>query len=268
MGRGWGGAGGGGPEGGRARPRGIIGGGGGAPPPRLQSRRVHDPAPDSAPRVPTARRWVVLGIATALTAALDLGTKAWAFHALDARIVTVYEVERTDRPEAPPELWRAPGPPPEDSGFRVRREFPAVAPGDTTVTVIPRCFDLRCSVNTGAVFGILGGRTAWVMLLTCVALGCITWILWKADPRRLGLHVAFGLILGGALGNLWDRATYAGVRDFILWYLGDHSRAWPTFNIADAALCVGIGCIILLEMRQPAGAPTGAGAAAASAAKS
>lgn len=224
-----------------------------------------DPLPGPAPHVPTARRWVVLGLATALTAALDLGTKAWVFDALGAEIVTAYEVVRTGRPDAPVELWRAPGPPPEDAGFRVLGERPVVAPGDRTVTVIPGCFDLRCSVNTGAVFGILGGRTAWVMLLTCVALGCIAWILWKADPRRLGLHVAFGLILGGALGNLWDRARYAGVRDFIHWYLGDPARAWPTFNIADAALCVGIGCIILMEMRQPAGAAAPGNAAAAKA---
>lgn len=188
-----------------------------------------------------------------LGAAVDLGTKAWAFDVLGARIVTAYQ--RTDgthtlvRPADPAEI---------------AAEFPRALDG-RTVTVIPGCFDLRASMNTGAVFGILSGQTVWVMAFTCLALGMISWILFKADPRRLGLHAAFGLICAGAIGNLWDRLHYAGVRDFIRWYAGGTGWEWPTFNVADAALVVGIGVILVLEWRAPkaAAAPAPAGTARA-----
>jgi len=195
-----------------------------------------------------------LFLATALAgAAVDLGTKAWAFDFLGARIVTVYQ-----RPDGTHTLVRPADP------QQIAAEFPRAVDG-RTVTVIPGCFDLRASMNTGAVFGILSGQTAWVMVFTCLALGMIAWILFKADPKRLGLHAAFGLICAGAIGNLWDRLHYAGVRDFIRWYAGGTGWEWPTFNVADAALVVGIGVILVLEWRAPkaAAGPALAGTAGA-----
>jgi len=210
--------------------------------------------PDEPRPSARAARLVLLIVALA-TAAIDLGTKAWAFAALDAKIVSAYELAGQPHPVLHV---------PEDATATVVREFPVVAPGAAEVIVIDGCFNFHASMNTGAVFGILSGRTAWVMVLTCVALGLIGWILWKADPRRVWMHAAFGLILGGALGNLYDRAAYAGVRDFILWYYKTPANAWPTFNIADAALVIGIGLIILMEWRTPteaADAPASAPAA-------
>jgi len=59
------------------------------------------------------------------------------------------------------------------------------------------------------------------------------------------LHVALGLIGGGAIGNLVDRVVFGRVTDFIVWKKGN--AEWPAFNIADAALCIGVG-LMLLDM--------------------
>ncbi|MCI0340094.1 MAG: signal peptidase II [Planctomycetales bacterium] len=123
------------------------------------------------------------------------------------------------------------------------------------VTVIPGLFDLTCSVNTGAVFGLFSGQLGGVIGLTLLALGLIAWILLKAPPRA-GMHAAFGLVFGGALGNLWDRLWFGGVRDFldVHW---ERDFTWPTFNLADAWIVVGIALVLLLEWRAPKPAPPG-----------
>jgi signal peptidase II len=57
------------------------------------------------------------------------------------------------------------------------------------------------------------------------------------------MHVALGLVGGGAIGNLVDRIQYGRVTDFIVWYYRSHE--WPAFNIADAGLVVGVGLMVL-----------------------
>ena len=212
---------------------------------------MSDAAPAPETRLPNPwRARAFLLLAAVLTTVVDLGSKAWAFHALDARVVTGYVVVPTGQPDGEPRLVdRRPGP---ESGLQVVAERPIIARGAEHISLIAGCFDLRPSVNTGAVFGLGSGRTSLVMVFTLVALTVIGWIIWKSDPHRVWLHAGFGLVMGGAAGNLWDRLRYAGVRDFIHWYAGDPiHRAWPTFNIADAALVVGIAVILILELRQP-----------------
>ncbi len=66
-------------------------------------------------------------------------------------------------------------------------------------------------------------------------------------PRRHSpsLPVALGLLAGGALGNLYDRFYFGGVRDFIKCYHGDW--VWPNFNLADSAICTAVGLLLLRE---------------------
>ncbi len=107
--------------------------------------------------------------------------------------------------------------------------------------VIPGYFDFRYSENPDAAFSLLhglpGGRYL-ILIVGIAALGLL--FVWlknaPADARRLG--AILGLIAGGALGNIIDRVTIGRVTDFIFWHVGVH--AWPIFNIADAALVVGI----------------------------
>ncbi len=205
------------------------------------------PPPETPPVTPPAdpkpAGWgrVVWLIAFVIFTAIDLGTKSWAFSGLGADVRTAYV--RTDDPEKLIRLDR----PPE---ALIAQEFPLVVNArETTKVIIDGCFDFQCSINTGAVFGILAGKLWALMGFTVIAIGLIGAILWNADPRRLWLHFAFGLICSGAAGNLYDRIVFSGVRDFILWYYKTHENAWPTFNIADAALVIGIGIIIVAEFK-------------------
>jgi signal peptidase II len=67
----------------------------------------------------------------------------------------------------------------------------------------------------------------------------------RSNPRQWRLHLALGLVGGGAIGNLIDRIQLGKVTDFIVWHVGSHE--WPAFNIADAALVVGV-VLMALDM--------------------
>lgn len=102
-------------------------------------------------------------------------------------------------------------------------------------------------VNHGALFGFLrdyrtlaNGTFAVISLLAAVAIMC--WSFLASTARDGWLCAALGLILGGTLGNLYDRVTFNGVRDFLHWnYLFD----WPVFNIADCCLVCGAGLLLI-----------------------
>jgi signal peptidase II len=124
-----------------------------------------------------------------------------------------------------------------------------------TVKVIPGFFSLTYVRNPGAAFGILAGasgawRTVFFITVSLAALAVIVALVRTAHDR-LPL-VAFALIGGGAVGNLIDRVRFGEVVDFIEWYY--RSYHWPTFNIADSAITVGVGLLaidMLFERRTP-----------------
>lgn len=109
--------------------------------------------------------------------------------------------------------------------------------------------------NRGIAFSLFseGGALSRIALhgviLTAVVL--IAWMVFRHGSRQLTAGLAFGLILGGAIGNLIDRVLYGWVIDFIhLWIrLGDRTWSWPDFNIADSAITVGAALLILSELR-------------------
>jgi len=113
--------------------------------------------------------------------------------------------------------------------------------------VIPGFFRLTHVKNRGAAFGIFADSTApmkieVLILLSVVALVVVLMLLWEQPgARRIGLGLA--LILGGALGNLFDRLARGSVVDFLEFYLrGFH---WPAFNVADSAIVIGAGLLVL-----------------------
>ncbi|MCG5051911.1 MAG: signal peptidase II [Myxococcales bacterium] len=118
--------------------------------------------------------------------------------------------------------------------------------------VVEGFFDLRYSENPGVAFGMFqdlqGGRVI-LTLVAAFALAMVVVYLRRADDRHYRLHAALGLIGGGAIGNLIDRIAYGRVTDFIVWRY--QSFEWPAFNIADAALVVGVGLMILDMIRAP-----------------
>jgi signal peptidase II len=108
--------------------------------------------------------------------------------------------------------------------------------------------------NTGAAFSMLSSAPAlvFVALGVAVSVGILVWL--RRNPRgQAMIAIAFCLILGGALGNVIDRVTRQYVVDFIDFYWG--SWHFAAFNLADSAITVGAGLLILdmiLQSRKPA----------------
>jgi signal peptidase II len=130
-----------------------------------------------------------------------------------------------------------------------------------TFRVIPGFFDIVHSENRGVAFGLFNdGATNWstglLSLFALIAVLVIAALLWNgARLDRLSL-AGLSLILGGAAGNLFDRIVWGHVTDFLEFYIGDYH--WPTFNLADSAIVIGSG-LLLIELlrakRQTANVP-------------
>jgi len=103
--------------------------------------------------------------------------------------------------------------------------------------------------NRGALFGMGQGMRPFFVLFTLLAVAGITWAAATIGRRSLLANVGLALLLGGALGNLYDRIVHAGVRDFIDMYAGRWH--WYTYNVADIAICAGAAAIILYGFLNP-----------------
>jgi signal peptidase II len=110
--------------------------------------------------------------------------------------------------------------------------------------------------NLGVAFSMFNDGSGWqryglsaFAFVVCVLLA--SWLLRLARDEWLS---AFGLalVIGGAIGNLVDRVRLGYVVDFILVYIGNYP--WPAFNVADSAICVGAGLLLIAGFRQPANA--------------
>jgi lipoprotein signal peptidase len=100
-------------------------------------------------------------------------------------------------------------------------------------------------VNHGALFGLGQGKKAtanWFFAGVSVtaALAILIWGTRAGPAREKWLCMALGLILGGTIGNLYDRLVFGGVRDFLYFYKVE----WPVFNVADCCLVVGAGLLL------------------------
>ena len=97
--------------------------------------------------------------------------------------------------------------------------------------------------NTGAAFSILPGAVWLFIPITIIALGMVIYFHRQFRHRGAWIHVILGAILAGSLGNLTDRVRWGYVVDFVSVGIGD--LRWPTFNVADSTLVVGIGILVL-----------------------
>ncbi|MCG8378335.1 MAG: signal peptidase II [Proteobacteria bacterium] len=114
------------------------------------------------------------------------------------------------------------------------------------VPVVPG-FNLTLMHNTGAAFSILsqaGGWQRWffIVLASIISLAIIIWMFGLPKDRRW-LLTALAFVLGGALGNLWDRINLGYVVDFIEVYYREWY--WPAFNVADSAITIGAIMLII-----------------------
>lgn len=119
---------------------------------------------------------------------------------------------------------------------------------------ITRFFNLTLLHNTGAAFSFLsdaGGWQRW-FFTTVAAVVSVVLVIWLArvkDTNRME-SLALALVLGGALGNLYDRVALGYVVDFIVIHYEHHY--WPAFNIADSAIVAGAGLLLIGGFKTPA----------------
>lgn len=111
-----------------------------------------------------------------------------------------------------------------------------------TLKVIPGFFRFTHVENPGAAFGIFSeSPSQWTLMLliffSIVALVVVSMLLWKNSHSMSSTGGGLALILGGAVGNLWDRLISGRVVDFLDFYLGSYH--WPAFNLADSAIVIG-----------------------------
>ncbi len=113
-------------------------------------------------------------------------------------------------------------------------------------------FDLVRYHNQGSAFGFLndaGGWQKWFFNgIAIVASIVIVYLLKKHTTEKL-FCFGLALVLGGALGNLYDRLTLGYVVDFLNVHINNHY--WPAFNVADSAICVGVGLLLIDSFKKP-----------------
>ena len=116
------------------------------------------------------------------------------------------------------------------------------------IQIIPGFFRLTHTENTGAAFSLFADSTApWKTVLligfSVIALAVVSILLWKNNHAHMVTGIGLSLIMGGALGNLWDRVARGRVVDFLLFYVKRYQ--WPVFNLADSAIVVGAGLLVI-----------------------
>jgi signal peptidase II len=117
-----------------------------------------------------------------------------------------------------------------------------------SIQVIPGFFRITHTENKGAAFGLFSDspsqwKVAMLIGFSVIALLVVTSLLWKNSHRMSSTGIGLSLILGGAIGNLWDRLVSRQVVDFLLFYIGRYQ--WPVFNLADTAIVIGAGLLVL-----------------------
>jgi signal peptidase II len=135
----------------------------------------------------------------------------------------------------------------------------AFAPGE--VREVTPFFNLVLMHNTGAAFSFLadaGGWQRWFFTAIAIAISAAIVVALRRNHRNTTLALALALVLGGALGNLWDRLTLGHVIDFVQLHAAGYY--WPAFNVADSAITVGVAILVWDSLR-PGAAAGGAGAA-------
>lgn len=215
--------------------------------PASQAAVSHTPNVDGSERVPvrgertwhSRAAWVTLLAAVSLSIAVDLVSKHLAFYYVADRPVVVDRARVLAVSIADPRLVNT------------------LVPPHPPVVVIPHVLEFTLVLNPGAVFGIGPGKRWFFIAFTVVALtfGLLMFAKWTA-PKDRSAHAAIGLLIGGGLGNLYDRIVHGCVRDFIhplpdlnwpggMTVLGN-TAVWPyVSNVADLLLLIGIAMLLV-----------------------
>lgn len=117
-----------------------------------------------------------------------------------------------------------------------------------SISIVPGFFKLTHIENRGAAFGLFADspsewKIAILVLFSVIALVVVSFLLWKNSHVMSTTSVGLALILGGAVGNLWDRLSAGHVTDFLLFYIGQYE--WPAFNVADSSIVIGAALLVM-----------------------
>ena len=115
------------------------------------------------------------------------------------------------------------------------------------LAILPGFFDLRLVFNDGAAWGVLAGRQWLLVAVSAAMLAVLWWNRRELAAARLA-RIASGVLAGGIAGNLVDRVVRSRVVDFLDFHWRDLYR-YPTFNVADAAICAGVALLLLHSVR-------------------
>lgn len=131
---------------------------------------------------------------------------------------------------------------------RWTKHLAARLPMYSHIQVIPGFFRLTHTENTGAAFSLFADspshwKTGLLISFSVIAMIVVFVLLWKQRRALTLTTIALSLILGGAMGNLWDRVASGKVVDFLLFYVKQYQ--WPVFNLADSAIVVGASLLVL-----------------------
>jgi signal peptidase II len=131
----------------------------------------------------------------------------------------------------------------------INARLPLGSYGPAGRTVVPGFFNLVHVGNTGAAWSMFTGASTALALLAGGTLLAIFFWRRQLGLRQPAVQLAFGLLGGGIAGNLVDRLVHGHVIDFIDLHFG--SYIYPTFNVADSAICVGVFWYVLWSLRHP-----------------
>lgn len=123
------------------------------------------------------------------------------------------------------------------------------------ITIIPRFFHLSHVYNNGAAFSLFSDtpspeKVRWMLIgFSIIAIAIVLVVFWRAGRRVSLTSIALALVLGGAIGNLYDRLAYRYVIDFLAFNIfGYH---YPDFNLADSCIVIGAGLLLIEVFRAP-----------------
>ena len=117
-------------------------------------------------------------------------------------------------------------------------------------SIIPGLFNIVHTENPGIAFGMLANlanpwRNLFLIGFSTLVLAIISAVLLRMGSQGQVLRMGLALVMGGALGNLFDRIVHGTVTDFVELHIGEHY--FPAFNVADSAITIG-ACLLLLDM--------------------
>lgn len=116
-----------------------------------------------------------------------------------------------------------------------------------SIEIIPKFLYITYCKNTGIAWSMLSGKRLFLIVVGLIEIGVLIYFfIEKMKTKDKWYCFSLALMIGGAVGNLYDRCVLGYVRDFIDTYPFGYN--FPVFNIADAALCVGVGIILILML--------------------